>query len=176
MNRKMNISKDCKTATKAYTAAGGSSAALAMRLSKAAAALLVLTLIFLMTAASALSVFAEGESGENNGADAHSGSMSAGSGQNPIADESTTWDYGQDEEDTFADDEESEDAEVLYYDEEFDEDEAAGEDEAMEEDEADVPADDLTKRLVLVLICSVVVLAGAVAAILAVMRMEKRSQ
>lgn len=175
MIRKMNISKHCKTASKAYPAAGGSSAALVMRLSKAAAALLVLTLIILMTAASAISVFAEGENGENNGADAHSGSMSAGSGQNPIADESTTWDYGQDEEDAFAD-EESEDAEVLYYDEEFEEDEAAADDEIMEEDEADVPADDLTKRLVMVLICSVIVLAGAVAAILAVMRMEKRSQ
>jgi hypothetical protein len=111
-------------------------------------------------------VFAESD----NGADAHARSMSAGSGDQPIADESTTWDYGQSGEDS--DNEQlSDEAEI------FDEEAAAedAEETADESEESGVPApDDLSGKVMILLIAAAAVCAAALAAILIIRSMKKR--
>jgi hypothetical protein len=126
----------------------------------------IIVLLLLSFALITAPVFAESD----NGADAHARSMSAGSGEEPIADESTTWDYGQSDVDT---DNERLSDEAEMFDEEAAEEAA---DETAEEsvDENAAAPDDLSGKIRIVLIAAAAVAGAALAVILIIRSVKKR--
>lgn len=131
---------------------------------QAAAIIVLLLLSFaLMTAP----VFAASD----NGADAHARSMSAGSGEEPIDDESTTWDYGQSDE-SADNDRLSEEAEM--FDEEAAEEASDDTEQGSEQNNTASAPDDLSGKIKLVFIAAAALAAAALAAILIIRSMKKR--
>jgi hypothetical protein len=107
----------------------------------------------------------------DNGADAHARSMSAGSGEVPIEDESTTWDYGQSDEDT--DNDRLSDEAEMFDEQAAEEASDEAEDASEQNDTASMP-DDLSGKIRFVLIAAIAVAAAALAAILIIRSVKKR--